>query len=316
MNLSPRTGPWLLVLLLSLDFPSFPSTGLSQEITPGDSREKAQAVEPNPDLTLQQQQSLQEILQIRQRLGGGLTEQLQEVLGEESNGESIGNFGESLKRLIQEPRLPAANPLSSGNPGTYSVGDQSGSFPRRQIACRVAKTESPFRPGDRVDLVDVVDSTGKQRGKPVLSGVEIAAVRGAVPPVEPVPEGNSSTDFLQLEVYLDAEQKRVLDRYDTDRTWTVRRAVFSPPTALTASRLMPQAGPRPAGPDRFSPAGIERLRQVARDLERAAADLEDLEMYTDADNLRGQAQQLRTAVRRKNDTIDILPPQSLSGERR
>ncbi|MCH2182058.1 MAG: hypothetical protein MK108_08650 [Mariniblastus sp.] len=290
MKLSPRTGCWLGVLSVLL---SAPAIGFCQ-VTPEESGAEVQTVEQNPDLTLQQQQSLQEIMQIRQRLGGGLTEQLQDVLGEESSG----NFGESLKRLIRQPPSP---------------GGRTGRLASRPVACQIANIDGPLKPGDRVDLVQL---GGKQKGKTVLSAVEIAAVRGAVHPLESDLAGDEARESVQLDLYLDTEQNRLLERYDSSQAWVARRTVLSPPTAPAASRGTGQAGHRPSGLDRFSPARIERLRQAARDLERVAADLEDLEMYHDADNLRRQAQQLRTVVRLKNDTTDIMQRQGFHTERR
>ncbi len=291
MKRSSRTSCWLGVLSVLL---SAPTNGLCQEPASEASGAKVETGQQNPDLTLQQQQSLQEIMQIRQRLGGGLTEQLQGVLGEESSG----SFSESLKLLIRQPSSP---------------GDQTGSVASRPIACQIAHIDGPLKPGERVDLVQL---GGKQKGKTVLSAVEIAAVRGMTRSLESDLAGGAAIDFVQLELCLDADQNRVLQRYDASQVWAARRTAPSPPFTLTAGRVDGQVDPSPSDWGRFSPARVERLRQAARDLERVAADLEDLEMYGDADNLRRQVQQLRTAVRLKNDTTDIMQRQGLHRERR
>ena len=56
----------------------------------------------------------------------------------------------------------------------------------------------------------------------------------------------------------------------------------------------------------FSKEKIQQLRLAARDIDRVASDLEDIEMYADADALRLRAQQLRSAARLKSDTTDIM----------
>ncbi len=304
MRWSPRNGHGACSLLALFIFPLI---GFSQEGAPGQVPVEVPMGQPNPDMTLQQQQAWQEILEIRERLGGGLGEQLQEVLPEESTD----HFGQSLKRLLRQPPLrqpptPAAKlPARSGHTRERN---------RYTITCRVASDAGPLRSGERIDLVE---SLGKNSSKAVFSAIEIASVQDAASPTEVPAGGAVHGNDVQLELFLNPEQVQALERKDSSRLWTARRTIFSPPTPLAAGATVPASYP-PAQPGmaRFTPAWIERLRQAARDLDRVAADLEDLEMYDQADNLRRQAQQLRTEVRRKNDTTDIMQREGFVGERR
>lgn len=300
MKWSPRNGHWAFSLSALFVFPLI---GFSQEGVPGQSPAEIPAGEPNPDMTLQQQQAWQEILEIRERLGGGLGEQLQEVLPEESTD----HFGQSLKRLL---RQPSPTPAKLPTPGS-STGERN----RHTITCRVASSAGRFRPGERIDLVE---SLGKNSGKTVFSAIEIASVQDSASPTEWPTVNRAQGNFAKLELFLNKEQVQALQRDETSLFLTARRTAFSPSNPLAAGTTV-QASYPPAHPGvmaRFTPAWIERLRQAARDLDRVAADLEDLEMYDQADNLRRQAQQLRSEVRRKNDTTDIMQHEGFRGERR
>lgn len=239
-----------------------------------------------PKMSQQEHQAMQDILEIRKQLGGGLSQQLDGLLGPEPSG----GFGSSLQDLIQNnpqeaPREPPPGQRWSELPKS-AVGPRALSRP---IPLEVAKTQvSLYRQGGRVNLLTSVEG---EPAVPLLEGVEIDSIHPAQTKPR-TPEGVP----LSVRFLLDPQQALTIERC-TERSvltmapWFKAKGASVSDNGTTAS---------------FSEEKIQQLRLAARDIDRVASDLEDLEMYADADALRLRAQQLRSAARLKSDTTDIM----------
>ncbi len=287
MNQCPRASHLVTVFHLLVIVAIYPSIGRSQD--------QNEQVEQNSELNLQQQQSMQEILQIRERLGGGLTQQLQGVFDDDAQ-----DFGKSLKSVIQEPpQLELRQPPPEQRWLDHPPSGKSGLFPSRPISCWEAGSPSRMS-GPQVqlakgDVVDIVEKTGKNVGKTILQSVEIHTVQ-------------RTPTCSRVQFWVDTQQNKLLDECPESTKLQVKKSSVArlPSSSLPGEQPVGQADHRSVHPSRFSPVRVQQLRQAARDLERIASDLEDLEMYDDADALRLKVQQLRSTARRKNGTTDIM----------
>ena len=286
MNQCPRASHLVTVFHLLVIVAIYPSIGQSQD--------QNQQVEQNSELNLQQQQSMQEILQIRERLGGGLTQQLQGVFEDDAQ-----DFGKSLKSVIQKPQLDMRQPPPGQRWLNHPPSGKSGLFPSRPISCWTVRSLSGMS-GPQVqlatgDVVDIVEKTGENEGKTILQSVEIHTVQ-------------RTPTCSRVQFWVDAQQNKLLDECPESTELQVKKISVArlPSSSLPGEQPVGEPDHRSVHPARFSPVRVQQLRQAARDLERIASDLEDLEMYDDADALRLKVQQLRSAARRKNGTTDIM----------
>lgn len=288
MNQRPLASHLVTVFHLLVIVAICPSTGRSQD------RDKQ--VEQNPELNLEQQQSMQEILQIRERLGGGLTRQLQGVLGDDTPQD----FGESLKSVIQKPRQLDMRQPPPGQRWLNHPSGHSGLFPSRPISCWTGRPQVPLGMGD---VVDIVEKTGQNEGKTILQSVEVYTVQRT-----PTYSDPQRIEDVRVQFWVDAQQNKLLDECPESTKLQVKKSSLArlPSSSLPGKPPVGEPDHRSAHLARFSPVRVQQLRQAARDLERIASDLEDLEMYDDADALRLKVQQLRSVARRKNGTTDIM----------
>ncbi len=287
MNQCPRASHLVTVFHLLVIVAIYPSIGRSQD--------QNEQVEQNSELNLQQQQSMQEILQIRERLGGGLTQQLQGVFDDDAQ-----DFGKSLKSVIQKPpQLDMRQPPPEQRWLDHPPSGKRGLFPSRPISCWEARSPSRMS-GPQVqlakgDVVDIVEKTGENEEKTILQSVEIHTVQ-------------RTPTCSRVQFWVDAQQNKLLDECPESTKLQVKKSSVArlPSSSLPGEQAVGEPDHRSVHPARFSPVRVQQLRQAARDLERIASDLEDLEMYDDADALRLKVQQLRSTARRKNGTTDIM----------
>ena len=276
----------------------FPWVGQCQEPLWQD---QSQQADPNTLLNDQQQQAMQEILQIRERLGGGLGEQLQDVFGASGVNSGASSFGESLQRVMRAPQ--PAEYSSSQKMAVNSL--KQGLMLSRPILCQFSHLSvSPDR-GDRVDLFAMDGAKLNDASKePFISSIEIGSLEQAQAPA-------SKTGAVRFWVTSDQNEQLNQCRFPvllefSETQNSVPSSDLAWPDRLPRVGLQRQAPGRAPSTSRFSGSKMEQFRQVARDLERVAADLEDLELYKDADALRLKSQQLWSMARRKSATTDIM----------
>ena len=276
----------------------FPWAGQCQESA---SQDQSQQANPNILLNDQQQQAMQEILQIRERLGGGLGEQLRDVLDESGANSEVSSFGESLQRVMRAPQ-PAEYSSSQKTPFN-SI--KQGLMLSRPILCQFRHLSvSPDR-GDLVDLfaMDRAKMGGASK-EPFISSIEISSLEHAQDPASHAGVVRFWVTSDQNEQLKQCRVPVLLEFSETQNS--VPSSDLAWPDRLPRVGLERQNLARSPSPSRFSASKMEQFRQVARDLERVAADLEDLELYKEADALRLKSQQLWSMARRKSATTDIM----------
>ncbi|MCH2179538.1 MAG: hypothetical protein MK106_12120 [Mariniblastus sp.] len=238
------------------------------------------------EMSQQEQQAMQEILEIRKQLGGGLSLQLDGLLVPEPGSD----FGSTLQDLIQNnAQEESREPPSSERWPEFPKPELVPRALSRPILLEVAKTQvSLCRQGGRVNLYTSVEG---ESAVTLLEDVEIDSIQPAK--IEP---RSSGTVPLSVTFLLTPQQVLTIERCSE------RSAL----TMVPCSKAQNWGVSEPDAAASFSKEKIQQLRLAARDIDRVASDLEDLEMYADADALRLRAQQLRSAARLKSDTTDIM----------
>ena len=233
------------------------------------------------------QQVIDEIMNIRQRLGGGLTKHL--------NGISAGVntntlFGEALNQEVQSKAkpgpihgVPTKGFRNFKRANFEEAVDVPIEIPQGMLVIALKVADCPadsLRPGDTVDLIQ---ANGSAHCRTILRNTQIFFINKADKNQADVPDGNQVVGLL-------------INREDRERVVEAQKSglvklVVPERTIAAGLEKSPEIG--------YSRDQVQHIRSAARILDEVASQLEEGELFGEADQVRDMAQSLRVKARRE-----------------